>query len=153
MHPEIRNKANAAGFSEANGTLVLIAAGVEDLTVIRAHVEQHSVDTLFSILSLCSLPAKPHPANALAALCDAVLAPGGQLLFYEHVLSPLASVARWQRFWTPAWSKVCGGCRLDRPSHVWIKEMGIWKEGETWGKEGEPEEHLFWHQTGRFVKA
>jgi hypothetical protein len=94
MHPEIRNKANAAGFSEADGTLVLIAAGVEDLAIVRADVGQHSVDTLFSILSLCSLPAKPHPADALAALCDAVLAPGGQLLFYEHVLSPLASLRR-----------------------------------------------------------
>jgi hypothetical protein len=56
----------------------------QDLAVIRAHIGQHSVDTLFSILSLCSLPEKPHPASALAVL-----------LFYEHVrvLSPLASVA------------------------------------------------------------
>jgi hypothetical protein len=110
-----------------------IAAGVEDLAVIRAHIGQHSVDTLFSILSLCSLPEKPHPAGTLAVL-----------LFYEHVrvLSPIASVTHWQRFWTPAWSAVCGGCQLDRPSHVWsrIKEMMIRKEGETSGTESEPAE-------------
>jgi hypothetical protein len=153
MHPEIRKRASAAGYSEDDGSLLLLAAGVENLSVILNHMNAHSVDTIVSILTLCSLPQKPHPAHALEVLCDAVLVPGGQLLFYEHVLSHVPSVARWQHFWTPIWSTLVDGCRLDRPSHEWIKRMKVWKEGETWGKDGEPEEHLFWHQAGRFIKA
>jgi hypothetical protein len=153
MHAEIRKKAHAAGFSEEDGTLLLLTAGVESLVTILEQVQPHSVDTLISINSLCSLPATPHPAKALEALCDAVLAPGGgQFLFHEHVLSPIPSVARWQNFWTPIWSRLVDGCRLNRPTHLWIKEMVMWKEGSVWDGESEPEEHLFWRRTGRFVK-
>jgi hypothetical protein len=155
MHPIIRQKANAAGFSEENGTLLLVAAGVEHLSVVLKQVETHSVDTILSILTLCSLPMTPHPKVTLEALVDGTLKPGGQLLFYEHVLSPREDVSRLQRLWSPIWSWFLDGCSLDRPSHIWIREMkGIWtEESKTWGKEGEPEEHLFWHQVGRYIKA
>jgi hypothetical protein len=153
MHSEIRKKANAVGYTEDDGSLLLLAAGVENLSIILNYVKPHSVNTIIAILTVCSLPQRPHPSHTLEALCDGVLAPGGQFLFYEHVLSPIPSVARWQRFWTPIWSTLVDGCRLDRPSHEWIKQMNVWKEGETWGKDGEPDEHLFWHQAGRFIKA
>ena len=90
--------------------------------------------------------------DGLGALVEDVLKPGGTLLMYEHVLSHHEDVAWWQRFWTPMWSRGCDGCRLDRPSHLWIERMDGWAEGKVWGLEDEPEEHLFWHRIGRFVK-
>jgi hypothetical protein len=98
----------------------------------------------------------------MTTLVRDVLKPGGQVLFYEHVLSPRADVAWWQRFWTPLWGIFLDGCRLDCPTHLDISEMkdvgagaeavGMWEEGKTWGKPGEEEENLWWHQAGRFVK-
>jgi hypothetical protein len=89
-----------------------------------------------------------------------VLKPGGQFLFYEHVLSHREDVAWWQRFWTPLWTLGFDGCRLDRPTHLWVerlgvgaREGGIWREGRSWGKDEEDEENLFWHRAGKFVKA
>jgi hypothetical protein len=44
-----------------------------------------------------------------------VLAPGGQLLFIEHVLGD-GSTARWQRLLARPWQAVACGCRCDRPT-------------------------------------
>ncbi|KAF8201112.1 hypothetical protein K438DRAFT_1582223, partial [Mycena galopus ATCC 62051] len=30
--------------------------------------------------------------------------------------------------------------------------INMWSKREVWGKEDEPEEHLFWHRVGEFVK-
>lgn len=74
-------------------------------------------------------------------------------------MSPLKDVAWWQRFWAPLWALGFDGCRIDRPTHLYVEEIrghdggSAWKEGDVWGKEGEPLEHLFWHRVGRYVKA
>nr|VWO96117.1 Cytochrome P450 monooxygenase CYP52X1 [Ganoderma boninense] len=154
MHAEIRATAAKQGFTEAAGTLLIVPYGAEQTALIRSALgyggaHAGTVDTLVSILSLCSVP---DPQRTLAALVRDVLRPGGTLLFYEHVLSPLADVAWWQRFWTPLWSRMMDGCRLDRPTHVWVEKMDAWAEGSVWGKPDEPEEHLTWHRVGRFVK-
>jgi len=158
MHPQIRTQANAAGFTESAGTLLILPYGAEDTHQFSSldGIPQ-PIDTLISILTLCTVP---RPERTLRALVADVLKPGGQLLFYEHVLSPREDVAWWQRFWTPVWTLAFDGCRLDRPTHLWVEKMGlgareggIWREGESWGKDGEDEENLFWHRAGRFVKA
>jgi SAM-dependent methyltransferase len=154
MHAEIRAKAVAAGFSEAAGSLLILGCGAEDLGKILAAVPRESVDAMVAVLTICSFPTSPAPEAVLEALVRALLRPGGALLFYEHVRSPRADVAHWQRFWTPVWCCLFDGCRLDRPTHLWVKNMhGVWREGEAWGNEGEPDEHLFWHQTGRYIRA
>jgi hypothetical protein len=81
-----------------------------------------------------------------------VLKPGGTLLFYKHVLSPRNDVVWWQRFWTPVWKVAFDVCRLDRPTHLRVERMGVWRVGDVWGKNEEPEESLFWHRVGKFVK-
>jgi hypothetical protein len=154
MHPRIRERANAAGYTEENGTLLLLPYGAEELEAIAQRVDLNSINTMIDILSLCSLPPQPEPRTVISNLVKGLLAPGGTFIFYEHVLSPRADVAWWQRFWTPIWSGVLDGCRLDRPTHIWIEEMGpgVWREGKVWGKKDEPEEHLFWHRTGKFIR-
>ncbi|KAF8216313.1 hypothetical protein K438DRAFT_2007207 [Mycena galopus ATCC 62051] len=160
MHPAIRARAKAAGFRDED-VLILRGCGAEDPTTIRAQLNSAGlqVNTMLSILTICSIP---DPQETLLRLVREVLAPGGRLLFYEHVLSPRADVAWWQRFWTPLWRLAFDGCCLDRPSHLWIAAMedegpdgqpiNMWSKREVWGKEGEPEEHLFWHRVGEFVK-
>lgn len=160
MHPYIRSMASAAGFTESDGTLVILSCGAEDTVTILETLGPQPVDTVISILTICSIPS---PEITLLHLVRDVLKPGGQVLFYEHVLSPREDVAWWQRFWTPIWKIPLGGCRLDRPTHQWVESMtdvdvtgqpvSMWSSGEVWGKEGEPEEHLFWHRVGRFMKT
>ncbi|KAH9849140.1 hypothetical protein C2E23DRAFT_862178 [Lenzites betulinus] len=149
MHSEIRTRAAAAGFTEAAGTLLLLPYGAEDTALIASALGGGGADTLIAILTLCSIP---DAERTFGALVRGVLRPGGALLFYEHVLSPRADVARWQRFWTPLWRRAFDGCCLDRPTHVWVARMDLWAEGRVWGKEGEEEEHLFWHRVGRFIR-
>jgi len=152
MHDRIRVMAADRGFTEDAGTLVLLGCGAEDIERIidATGGAPHGVDTLISVLVLCSVPS---PQSTISALCENILKPGGQLLFYEHVQSHRADVAWWQGVWTPIWKTAFGGCRLDRPTHLWIQEWKGWSESRVWGKEDEPEEHLFWHQAGRCVRA
>jgi SAM-dependent methyltransferase len=113
------------------------------------------VDTIISVLTLCTVPA---PQATLLSLVQDILAPGGEFLFYEHVLSHRADVAWWQKLWTPIWGKVFDGCCLNRPTHLWIKELvdenreSVWVEGDIWNPEDFEEENLFWRKLGRFVK-
>ncbi|KAJ7355426.1 S-adenosyl-L-methionine-dependent methyltransferase [Mycena albidolilacea] len=160
MHAAIRARAKAAGFREED-VLILRGCGAEDPTAIRAQLDGAGlqVDTMLSVMTFCSIP---DPEQTLTQLVRQVLAPGGRLLFYEHVLSPRADVAWWQRFWTPLWRLAFDGCCLDRPTHLWVaamedegpdgQSMNMWSQHEVWGKEGEPEEHLFWHRVGKFIK-
>jgi len=154
MHTELRRVASAAGYSEDAGTLLILSCGAEDISTILSSLptSHPPVDTLISILTICSIPS---PQATIFALITEVLKPGGQVLFYEHVLSDRKDVAWWQRFWTPLWGIVFDGCRLDLPTHQWIEDVGGWveNEGGVWGKEGESEESLFWHRVGRFVKT
>ena len=150
MHPEIRTTAAKRGFTEDAGNLLIIPYGAEQTSlIVSALGGPHAVDTLVSILSLCSIP---DPEQALRGLVEEVLKPGGTLLFYEHALSPREDVAWWQRFWAPVWVYMMDGCRMDRPTHIWIEKMDAWAEGRVWGEDNEPEEHLFWHRVGQFVK-
>lgn len=185
MHGRIKQKALDAGFSEENGSFLLLPYGAEDIDSIRASLaawstgpgKAHSahntsetgiaIDTLTSILTLCSIP---NPLNSLRALVRGILKPGGQLLFYEHVRNPRADVAWWQDVVAPVWRVCFDGCVIGLDGVEIIKEAIIpgegeveddtnrssneegWASMETWEKEGEDPENLFWHQVGRCVK-
>ncbi|KAK7457127.1 hypothetical protein VKT23_010427 [Stygiomarasmius scandens] len=159
LHEGIRKTANNAGYTESDGSLVILSCGAGDTLAILNALDNTPVDTIISVLVACSVPSAE---TTFQHLIRDVLRPGGQFLFYEHVLSPRADVAWWQRFWTPLWSFFFDGCRLDIPSYLWFEnmrdvdangqEMSMWKDGQGWGKPGEDEENLWWHQAGRYVK-
>ena len=164
MHKHIRAQANRAGFHESDGTLIILSCGAEDTKSIldalpSPQTQAPPIDTIISIMTLCTIP---EPQKIVSNLVRDVLGPGGELLIYEHVLSPRHDVAWWQKFWAPVWAVVFDGCRMDRPSDVLMRELGIrdgdgtmgsaWREWKTWGKEGDDEENLFWHSVGRFIK-
>src|SRR5581483_10280047 len=79
--------------------------------------EDSSFDTVVCILVLCTI------ADAAGALREIrrLLRPDGQLLFLEHVVTR-TRLAPLQRRLSPAWSRVAGGCQLDRDTISAIKE-------------------------------
>ena len=78
-------------------------------------------DTVVMTWTLCSI------GDPVAALTDMrrVLKPAGQVLFVEHGLSAEPGVARWQHWLTPCWSRVSGGCNLDRKADDLIRAAGF----------------------------
>jgi ubiquinone/menaquinone biosynthesis C-methylase UbiE len=90
--------------------------GAEDLPQADA-----SFDTALVTFALCSVD---DPARVLAET-RRVLRPGGRLLFVEHGRSDDPRLAGWQERLTPVWSRIAGGCRLDRDMAELIRGAGF----------------------------
>jgi ubiquinone/menaquinone biosynthesis C-methylase UbiE len=84
-------------------------------------LEQQSVDTIVTTWTLCSIP---QPAIALQEM-RRVLRPGGKLLFVEHGRAPDQAVGWWQDRLTPVWSRLSGGCHLNRAIQSLIEDAGF----------------------------
>jgi hypothetical protein len=54
-----------------------------------------------------------------------VLKDDGKLLFCEHGLAPDKNIAKWQKIINPIWSKIAGGCNLDRDIPNLISSSGF----------------------------
>lgn len=80
-----------------------------------------SIDTVVTTWTLCTIP---DPVRALREM-KRVLKPGGTLLFVEHGLAPEASVQAWQQRLNPLWSKLTGGCNLNRKMDELIQASGF----------------------------
>jgi ubiquinone/menaquinone biosynthesis C-methylase UbiE len=80
-----------------------------------------SVDAVVSSYTMCTIP----DLESVLAEMRRVLKPGGSLHFVEHGLSPEGNVADRQRRWTPRWSKVAGGCHLDRDIAALVEDSGF----------------------------
>jgi SAM-dependent methyltransferase len=75
---------------------------------------------VFSLV-LCSVPSQ---AAALGEM-RRVLRHGGELRFYEHVVSDKPKVRRLQRFLEPVWKRGGGGCHLTRDTSSAIAGAGF----------------------------
>ena len=80
-----------------------------------------SVDTVVSTWTLCSIP------DAVVALREMrrVLKPAGRFLFSEHGLAPDPGMQRWQKWLDPSWTRLAGGCHLNRAISQLIEEAGF----------------------------
>ncbi len=79
-----------------------------------------SIDTIVTTWTLCSIP---DAARALRQV-GRVLKPDGRLLFIEHGKSPEPAVAAWQNRLTPLWTRLSGGCHLNRRIAELIEAAG-----------------------------
>jgi ubiquinone/menaquinone biosynthesis C-methylase UbiE len=98
-----------------------LAVELVGLSAEKIPYQDGSFDTVLVTYTLCTIP---DPVAALKEM-RRVLKPGGQLIFCEHGLAPDASVRRWQDRLTPLWSKVAGGCHLNRDIPKLLHEAGF----------------------------
>jgi ubiquinone/menaquinone biosynthesis C-methylase UbiE len=111
-------------------------------------LDDASVDTVVTTWTLCSIP------NALRALAEMrrVLKPGGGLLFVEHGRAPEPGVARWQDRLDPLWSRLAGGCHLNRKIDDLISGSGLRIDSLEHARLPGPRTHSFLYQ-GRATPA
>lgn len=67
-------------------------------------------DTVLVTYTMCTIP------DAVAANKEMrrVLKPEGRLIFCEHGVAPDLKVSKWQHRIDPYWTKIAGGCHLNR---------------------------------------
>jgi ubiquinone/menaquinone biosynthesis C-methylase UbiE len=84
-------------------------------------LDKESADTVLITYTLCTIP------DVMAALGEMrrVLKPSGRMIFCEHGEAPDENVRRWQRFITPAWKRIGGGCHVGRPIPKLIRDAGF----------------------------
>ena len=100
-----------------------VAFAVELLARSSEEIPLHDgyVDTVVTTWTLCSIA---DPVKALMEM-RRVLKPGGILLFTEHGLAPETRVQGWQQRLNPLWSKISGGCNLNRKIDALIRASGF----------------------------
>lgn len=105
-------------------------------------LDNASIDTVVTIWTLCTI------ANAPVALAEMrrVLKPGGALLFVEHGRAPEPGVARWQDRLDPLWSRLAGGCHLNRKMDDLITGSGFRMAALTNVRIPGPRTHTFLYE-------
>src|SRR5262249_30402875 len=105
-------------------------------------LDSGSVDTVVTTWTLCTIP------NAVQALAEMrrVLRRSGALLFVEHGRAPEQGVARWQDRLDPLWSRLAGGCHLNRKMDDLISRNGFRIEVLENTRLSGPRTHTFLYQ-------
>jgi ubiquinone/menaquinone biosynthesis C-methylase UbiE len=111
MHRLARKRMKKAG----------LAVELVGLAAEQIPFEAGSFDSVVCTYTLCSIP---DPVAALKEM-RRVLKPGAALIFCEHGRAPDESVRRWQRRLNPVWSKLGGGCQLDRDVPALLEQAGL----------------------------
>jgi ubiquinone/menaquinone biosynthesis C-methylase UbiE len=94
----------------------LLEGSAEDIPFVDA-----AFDTVVSTFTMCTIPDLPRALGEMRR----VLRRGGRLLFAEHGLSPEGGVAFWQRWLSPCWRLLSGGCNVDRAIASSIERAGF----------------------------
>lgn len=114
--PYLRRRAEEAAAGSA--MRIEVVDGVAD----RLPAEDGSCDAAVACLVLCSVP---DPTRALAEL-RRVVRPGGELRFYEHILSDRPGLARVQHAVDRVfWPRAFGGCHAARDTPAAIAAAGF----------------------------
>ena len=103
-----------------------VSGASHPVEVVQAPAEQlpfadGSFDTVVSTLVLCTV------ADMAASLREIgrVLAPGGQLLFVEHVRAGHGRLVRWQERLHEPWRRFACGCHCNRDTAVALRDNGF----------------------------
>ncbi len=105
-------------------------------------LDTDSIDTVVTTWTLCTIPDAPRALTEMRR----VLKPGGRLLFVEHGRAPEPRVARWQDRLDPLWSRLAGGCHLNRKMDDLIAGNGFRIDGMTNARLPGPRTHTFLYE-------
>lgn len=117
VEPEDTLREKAAEAARPTGFPVRVVPGFAD----RLPAEDDSFDVAVCSLVLCSVDDQ---AAALAEI-RRVLVPGGKVRFYEHVRSHGRVLIAAQHAITPVWSRLGGGCHINRDTEGAIERAGF----------------------------
>jgi ubiquinone/menaquinone biosynthesis C-methylase UbiE len=103
-----------------------VSGATVPITLLDASAEEipfdaKCIDTVVTTWTLCTIS---EASRALAEM-RRVLRPGGKLLFIEHGRAPEPGVARWQDRLDPLWSRLAGGCHLNRKMDDLVASNGF----------------------------
>jgi ubiquinone/menaquinone biosynthesis C-methylase UbiE len=118
-----------------------------DLPGERIPLEDSTVDTVLSTFTLCTIPGVVEALRGVRR----VLKPGGELIFFEHGLSPDPRVRRWQEWSEPIPHWLFEGCHVTRDIPSLIEQTGFRIEQmETAYLAGFPKSwtHCWWNCPG-----
>lgn len=134
--PELLRMARARASASAV-PITLLEASAEAIPL-----DAGSVDTVVTTWTLCTIPNAPIALSEMRR----VLRPSGALLFVEHGRAPEPGVARWQDRLDPLWSRVAGGCHLNRKIDDLITGNGFRIEVLTNARLPGPRTHTFLYE-------
>jgi ubiquinone/menaquinone biosynthesis C-methylase UbiE len=119
-----------------------VAVTLLDASAEAIPLDAGSIDTVVTTWTLCTIP------DALRALSEMrrVLKPSGALLFVEHGRAPEVGVARWQDRIDPLWSRLAGGCHLNRKMDDLVAAAGFRIEGLQNSRLPGPRTHTYLYE-------
>jgi SAM-dependent methyltransferase len=141
LHPKLVENAAKAGFGA--GKYVALACGAEPSSLLPALKkaglipsttsslpEEGVFDSILAVKCLCSAPQPQLPATV--AIIQALLKPGGEFLFFEHVANNSDQITQtfvW--FVNLIWPYFLGGCHMTGKLDRIINGMGGWASREV----------------------
>ena len=101
---------------EENLEIEFLECGAESIPL-----PDKSIDTVLVTYTMCTIPDVALSNSEIIR----VLKDDGKLLFCEHGLAPDKNIAKWQKRINPLWSKIAGGCNLNRDIPNLISSSGF----------------------------
>jgi ubiquinone/menaquinone biosynthesis C-methylase UbiE len=92
-----------------------------DLPGEQIPLQESTVDTVVSTFTMCTIPGIDKALMGVRR----VLRPGGQLIFFEHGMSPDSHVRRWQKRVEPFFKLAFEGCHVTRHIPSLIRASGF----------------------------
>ena len=81
----------------------------------------NTIDTILVTYTLCSIPNLNEALNEIKR----VMKPEAKILFCEHGIAPDLKVRIWQNRINPLWSKMFGGCNINRDIPLILLDSGF----------------------------
>jgi ubiquinone/menaquinone biosynthesis C-methylase UbiE len=84
-------------------------------------LSSNTIDTILVTYTLCSIPN----LNESLKEIKRVMRPDAKILFCEHGIAPDLNIRKWQNRINPLWSKMFGGCNINRDIPLILSDSGF----------------------------